>query len=109
MANTQSEAERERALGAGDFYGSIEAKREQCDAIFTDLRHAISGRIRSSGRTRCIFVRLAFHIRTKLGRAACASLKLKSAQAGATVWRSARRRSIWLTTIAKADPCSGSE
>ena len=26
MANTQSEAERERALGAGDFYGSVETR-----------------------------------------------------------------------------------
>jgi AraC family transcriptional regulator len=32
-------AGQERALGAGSFYGSVEGKREQCGAIFTDLRH----------------------------------------------------------------------
>jgi len=28
-----------QALGAGTFYGAVQARREQCDAIFTDLRH----------------------------------------------------------------------
>jgi AraC family transcriptional regulator len=28
-------------MGAGSFFGSIQGKREQCGAIFTDLRHAI--------------------------------------------------------------------
>jgi len=27
------------ALGAGAFYGAVQKRREQCDAIFTDLRH----------------------------------------------------------------------
>jgi len=39
MANTDSEAGRAQALGAGNFYGAIEGKHEQCDAIFTNLRH----------------------------------------------------------------------
>lgn len=33
-------AERQQALGAGSFYGAIQSRREQCDVIFTDLRHA---------------------------------------------------------------------
>ena len=40
MANSDLEAGREQALGAGNFYGSVEGKREQCGAIFTNLRHA---------------------------------------------------------------------
>jgi AraC family transcriptional regulator len=28
-------------MGAGSFFGSIQGKREQCGAIFTDLRHSI--------------------------------------------------------------------
>jgi AraC family transcriptional regulator len=40
MANVDSEAGREKALGAGNFYGAVEGKHEQCDAIFTNLRHA---------------------------------------------------------------------
>ena len=28
-------------MGAGNFFGSIQGKREQCGAIFTDLRHSI--------------------------------------------------------------------
>jgi hypothetical protein len=40
MANSDCEAGREQALGAGSFYGSVEGKRERCGAIFTNLRHA---------------------------------------------------------------------
>lgn len=40
MGVTESEAGREEALGAGNFYGAVEGKREQCGAIFTNLRHA---------------------------------------------------------------------
>jgi len=40
MANSDSEAGREQALRAGNFYGAIEGKREQCGAIFTNLKHA---------------------------------------------------------------------
>ncbi len=40
MANSDFEAGREQALGAGSFYGSVEGKREQCGAIFTNLRHS---------------------------------------------------------------------
>lgn len=40
MANLDSTASREQALGAGKFYGAVEGKREQCGAIFTNLRHA---------------------------------------------------------------------
>lgn len=40
MANSESSLGGERGLGAGKFYGSVEARREQCDAIFTNLRHA---------------------------------------------------------------------
>ena len=28
-----------QALGAGSFYGAVQSRHEQCDAIFTDLRH----------------------------------------------------------------------
>jgi AraC family transcriptional regulator len=28
-------------MGAGNFFGSVQGKREQCGAIFTDLRHSI--------------------------------------------------------------------
>ena len=34
-----SEAGGQKALGAGAFYGAVQSRREQCDAIFTDLRH----------------------------------------------------------------------
>jgi AraC family transcriptional regulator len=47
MATTDSEAGREQALGAGTFYGSVEEKREQCGAIFTDLRHAVPRKLPS--------------------------------------------------------------
>ena len=40
MANVDPEAGREKALGAGNFYGAVEGKHEQCGAIFTNLRHA---------------------------------------------------------------------
>jgi AraC family transcriptional regulator len=40
MDDTDSGTRREQALGAGNFYGSVEARREQCGAIFTILRHA---------------------------------------------------------------------
>jgi AraC family transcriptional regulator len=47
MANSDCEAGREQALGAGSFYGSVEGKREQCGAIFTNLRHASPRRLPS--------------------------------------------------------------
>jgi AraC family transcriptional regulator len=34
-----AEAGGQQALGAGTFYGAVQNRREQCDAIFTDLRH----------------------------------------------------------------------
>src|ERR1039457_3550675 len=40
MASMDSQTARDQALGAGSFYGAVEAKREQCGAIFTNLRHA---------------------------------------------------------------------
>jgi AraC family transcriptional regulator len=45
MGNIDSEAGREKALGAGNFYGAVEARREQCGAIFTNLRHASPKRL----------------------------------------------------------------
>src|SRR5450755_1777599 len=39
MGSTNSEAGREQGLGAGNFYGAVEGKQEQCGAIFTNLRH----------------------------------------------------------------------
>jgi AraC family transcriptional regulator len=47
MANTNSAGGREQALGAGNFYGSIEGKREQCGAIFTNLRHSVPRKLPS--------------------------------------------------------------
>ncbi len=41
MGNVDSEAGREKALGAGNFYGAVEGKYEQCGAIFTNLRHTL--------------------------------------------------------------------
>src|SRR5437870_2381180 len=35
MAQTDGQ----QSLGAGTFYGTVQSRREQCDAIFTDLRH----------------------------------------------------------------------
>jgi AraC family transcriptional regulator len=40
MANSDSQERQGQALGAGSFYGAVQEKREQCGAIFTDLRHA---------------------------------------------------------------------
>jgi AraC family transcriptional regulator len=42
-ANNSSSASFSNAqhMGAGSFFGSIQGKREQCGAIFTDLRHSI--------------------------------------------------------------------
>ena len=37
---TNSRGGREQALGAGNFYGAVDRKVEQCGAIFTELRHA---------------------------------------------------------------------
>jgi AraC family transcriptional regulator len=34
-----AEANGQQALGAGSFYGAVQGRREQCEAIFTDLRH----------------------------------------------------------------------
>ncbi len=45
MGSADSEAGRERALGAGNFYGAVEGKREQCGAIFTNLRHTSPKRL----------------------------------------------------------------
>ena len=35
-----SSASRAQYMRAGSFFGAIQGKREQCGAIFTDLRHA---------------------------------------------------------------------
>jgi AraC family transcriptional regulator len=42
-ANNLSSADLSNAqhMGAGHFFGSIQGKREQCGAIFTDLRHSV--------------------------------------------------------------------
>jgi AraC family transcriptional regulator len=34
-----AEKDGQQALGAGTFFGAVQSRREQCDAIFTDLRH----------------------------------------------------------------------
>ncbi len=34
-----AESGRQQALGAGTFYGAVQSRHEQCDAIFTDLCH----------------------------------------------------------------------
>src|SRR6266436_3359480 len=36
---SMAQAGGQQALGAGAFFGAIQSRREQCDAIFTDLRH----------------------------------------------------------------------
>ncbi|HEY4841926.1 MAG TPA: AraC family transcriptional regulator [Terriglobales bacterium] len=41
MGSVNSEDGRGKALGAGNFYGAVEGKYEQCGAIFTNLRHAL--------------------------------------------------------------------
>lgn len=38
-------AGRQRSMSAGSFFGAIHSKREQCGAIFTDLRHASPRRL----------------------------------------------------------------
>jgi AraC family transcriptional regulator len=51
MAESQQKAEEkavqkaQSVLGAGSFYGTIQAKREKCEAIFTDVRHASPRRL----------------------------------------------------------------
>jgi AraC family transcriptional regulator len=42
-----AQAEGSRALGAGTFYGAVQSRREQCDAIFTDLRHTTARKLPS--------------------------------------------------------------
>src|SRR3979411_2275540 len=42
-----SEAGDQKALGAGAFYGAVQSRREQCDAIFTDLRHTLPRKLPS--------------------------------------------------------------
>src|SRR5450432_3772769 len=37
----------QQALGAGTFYGAVQSRREQCDAIFTDLRHVSARKLPS--------------------------------------------------------------
>src|ERR1700722_7920482 len=39
MADSDAQEEQGLALEAGSFYGAVQEKREQCGAIFTDLRH----------------------------------------------------------------------
>ncbi len=34
-----AQADSQQALGAGSFFGAVQSRREQCGAIFTDLRH----------------------------------------------------------------------
>jgi len=42
-----SEAGGQKALGAGAFYGAVQSRLEQCDAIFTDLRHTLPRKLPS--------------------------------------------------------------
>jgi AraC family transcriptional regulator len=37
----------QQALGAGTFYGAVQSRSEQCDAIFTDLRHVSARKLPS--------------------------------------------------------------
>ena len=39
MADSDAQEQQGLALEAGSFYGAVQEKREQCGAIFTDLRH----------------------------------------------------------------------
>ena len=58
MANTDSEAGGEQALGAGNFYGAVEGKYEQCGAIFTNLRHASPRKLPSHAHELAFFALL---------------------------------------------------
>ncbi len=58
MASAGSESGREEALGAGSFYGAVEAKREQCGAIFTNLRHAVPKKLPSHAHELAFFALL---------------------------------------------------
>jgi AraC family transcriptional regulator len=58
MANSDSEAGRERALRAGNFYGAVEAKQEQCGAIFTHLKHASPKKLPSHAHELAFFALL---------------------------------------------------
>ncbi len=134
MANAGSEIGRERALGAGSFYGAVEARREQCGAIFTNLRHASPKKLPSHAHELAFFAlllegeygeryqrqerqfrpftvhfrRLEFRIRTRSGRTAFAFSKLKSGRVGGSACRIARPRSISPMMTAKVVRCSGS-
>ncbi len=58
MANTNSEALVEHALGAGNFYGAVEGRREQCAAIFTNLKHASPRKLPSHAHELAFFALL---------------------------------------------------
>jgi hypothetical protein len=58
MAHTNSEAGGERALGAGNFYGAVEGKHEQCGAIFTNLKHAAPRKLPSHAHELAFFALL---------------------------------------------------
>jgi AraC family transcriptional regulator len=58
MGRTDSEAGREQALGAGNFYGAVEGKQEQCGAIFTNLRHASPKKLPSHAHELAFFALL---------------------------------------------------
>ncbi|MGP0098620.1 MAG: helix-turn-helix transcriptional regulator [Terriglobales bacterium] len=55
MANADAGAGREQALGAGSFYGAVEARRERCGAIFTNLRHAVPRKLPSHAHELAFF------------------------------------------------------
>jgi hypothetical protein len=129
VANVNAEAGREPELGAGNFYGAVQRKWEQCGAIFTDLRHTLPRKLPSHAHELSFFALLlegeygeryerretqfrpftvqAFRIRMRLGREASGFLRLKFVPAGGSVWRSVRRRSIWRRTIAREGRCFG--
>jgi AraC family transcriptional regulator len=58
MGRADSEAGREQALGAGNFYGAVEGKQEQCGAIFTNLRHASPRKLPSHAHELAFFALL---------------------------------------------------
>jgi AraC family transcriptional regulator len=48
----------QQALGAGTFYGAVQSRREQCDAIFTDLCHTSPKKLPSHAHELAFFALL---------------------------------------------------
>jgi AraC family transcriptional regulator len=48
----------QQALGAGTFYGAVQSRREQCDAIFTDLCHTLPRKLPSHAHELSFFALL---------------------------------------------------